>query len=239
MQPQVAISRVPLENIVPFYQPIYALSTKRVDRYECLARLLDSNQEIILPNEFLYIIESNHDTVELTSRILELSSAYCGPRQISWSINLFANDLDDNTLINTISELCQTNVKGVCGIELHFTCIKDKLVVLGNFAKKIPKLHITVDEIDEWGDSLYAVVASGVHAIKIKADLIEQESKTDQGRDLIEDLRAHCKLHNCKLIAERIENASVLNAVKNANISYGQGFYLSHPVPKVFAVHSN
>ncbi|WP_371195603.1 EAL domain-containing protein [Glaciecola sp. SC05] len=239
MQAQAANRGVPLENIVPFYQPIFALANKRVDRYECLARLLDSNQQIVLPNEFLYIIESNHDTADMTSRILELSRAYCCPRQMSWSINLFAEDLDDKPLLANIEALCKDSSKGLCGIDLHFDCIKDNLLVLSTLSKRIPNLHITVDEIDEWGDSLYSVIASGVDAIKIKSSLIKQHAKTKNGRELITKFKLYCQTHNCKLIAEHIEDAESLAAVKEMEILYGQGFYLSHPVPKVVAVHSN
>lgn len=239
MQPEIACRTVVLEDIVPFYQPIYALANKRVDRYECLARLLDSRQQVILPNEFLYIVESNHDTSEMTSRILELSRAYCSPRQMNWSINLFASDLQDKALIANIEDLCKKSTKGLCGIELHFACVKDNLIVLGKLSRQIPNLYITVDEIDECSDTLYALIASGVNAIKIKADLIREHARTSAGRQLIEDFKAHCSMHKCKLIAEHIEDAETLSAVQKMEILYGQGFYLSQPAPTVVAVHSS
>lgn len=238
MLPLSANISVTLGDIVPFYQPIFALSSQRVDRFECLARLLYSNQQIVLPNEFLYIIERSHNTREMTTRILELSRAYCGPRQISWSINLFASDLEDKILIANIADASKTLAKGLCGLELHFECIKANLLVLTKLRQQLPNLHITVDEVDECSDTLYAVISSGVDAIKVKASLITEYVQTVQGRQLIKGFKEHCKQHNCKLIAEHIEDKETLMAVKNMDIIYGQGFYLSHPVPRVVAVHS-
>jgi EAL domain-containing protein (putative c-di-GMP-specific phosphodiesterase class I) len=157
---------------------------------------------------------------------------------MSWSINLFASDLNDRYLLSSIKELCRFSPRGLCGVELNFNCIEDKLVALGNLIRSMPNLHVTIDEVDQCNDSLDAVIASGIHAVKIKADLIAAHCQTSQGRALIERLQGLCNQHDCKLIAEHIETNQSLTAVKNMRIQYGQGFYLSHPVPKVIAVHS-
>ncbi|MFC4700594.1 EAL domain-containing protein [Glaciecola siphonariae] len=238
MQALVAPPNVTLEQIVPFYQPIFTLADHRVYRYECLARLLDTKQQVILPNEFLYIVESNHEAADMTGRILELSRAYCKPRQMSWSINLFASDLDDLSLLQSIREMCSDSSKGLCGIEINFACIKDKLVQLRSLLKSIPNLHITIDEVDQCCDSLYALVASGIDAIKIKAEFIKEYAKTEAGKSAIDELKDLCEQQNCKLIAEHIEDEQSLKAVTEMNILYGQGFYLSHPSPRVYPIHS-
>jgi EAL domain-containing protein (putative c-di-GMP-specific phosphodiesterase class I) len=232
-------THVELEQVIPFYQPIYALKAKTVVRYECLARLLNAQQQVILPNEFLYIIEKHDDRVDMTSRILELSQAYCKPRQMSWSVNLFASDLQDAELVNSLQRICTDSSKGLCGIEIHFAYIKDYLPQLRLLLTRIPHLHITVDEVEECTDTLKGVIASGIHAIKIKGELIKRFASNEHGRQVIADFREHCQTHQCALIAEHIEDQETLDAVQALGIEYGQGFYLSHPVPKVFAVHSD
>ncbi len=239
MQAQLAHRKVTLEHIVPFYQPIFTLANHRVYRYECLARLLDTNEQVIMPNEFLYIVEDNDEAADMTSRILELSKAYCGPRQMSWSINLFGSDLDDHSLIASIRDLCGSSSKGLCGVELHFKSVKNNLVPLGKLIKDIPNLHITIDEIDECDDGLSAVIASGIDAIKIKADLIKLHADSEQGRATLENFIALCKDYKCKLIAEHIEDQDTLDAVESMDIQYGQGFYLSQPLSKVQTIHKS
>jgi EAL domain-containing protein (putative c-di-GMP-specific phosphodiesterase class I) len=223
---------------VPFYQPIFTLANHRVYRYECLARLLDDKQHVILPDEFLYIVQSNDEAADMTSRILELSKAYCGPRQMSWSINLFSSDLEDACLLKTIQDLCKSSSKGLCGVELHFSSVKDNLIPLGKLIKDMPNLHVTIDEIDECSEGLVAVIASGIDAIKVKADVIKEQARTEQGRATLEKYKALCDKYQCKLIAEHIEDEDTLQAVEAMNILYGQGFYLSHPAEKVLAIHN-
>ncbi|MBI9103609.1 MAG: EAL domain-containing protein [Spirochaetales bacterium] len=40
--------------ITPYFQPIYDISRKEITRYECLVRLVDSNQ-VYTPHAFLKI----------------------------------------------------------------------------------------------------------------------------------------------------------------------------------------
>ncbi|WP_395345268.1 EAL domain-containing protein [Ningiella sp. W23] len=243
-----------VEHVVPYYQPIYSLMKNTVVRYECLARLLDAQQNIYMPNEFLYIVEYHEDTANMTSRILEMSRAYCGPRQISWSVNLFDNDLSDKKLLNTITHMCKESSNKLCGIELHFDSIKHDLVSVANMCKDNPNMHVTVDDIqardiNKFATELYALVASGVHAIKVKAEVFnhceldesaehEKGSHSQSYSQVIRALQAHCNAHQCGLIAEHIEDERTLNAVKAAGIEFGQGYFLSQPSSKVVPIHS-
>lgn len=238
MQSQLVHTNIALDHIIPFYQPIYALKERTVVRYECLARLLNAQQKVILPNEFLYIVEGNENRADMTSRILELSQAYCRPRKMSWSINLFESDLNDKSLLRSIKSFCADSPKGLCGVELHYDNVAQDLPHLRSLIQSMPNLHITIDEIEECTDTLKAVIATGVHAIKIKGALIRRFARSENGQKIIADFLDYCVHHKCKLIAEHIEEAETLEAVQQLGIKYGQGFYLSCPVPQVVAVHN-
>jgi EAL domain-containing protein (putative c-di-GMP-specific phosphodiesterase class I) len=157
---------------------------------------------------------------------------------MSWSINLFESDLHNTRLLNDIKGICEDSPRGLCGIELHYANVAQDLPLLGKLIKDIPNLHITIDEIEECTDTLKAVIASGVQAIKIKGELIRRFARSENGQEIIADFLSYCAEYQCKLIAEHIENAETLEAVQDLGIEYGQGFYLSFPVPRVVAVHS-
>jgi len=227
-----------LENIVPFYQPIYVLENRRVDRYECLARLIEKNQ-VVSPDGFLYLVEGHRESSALTSRMLELSSVYCTPRQINWSVNLFASDLSNPSFLRNLKSRCSSSIKGLYGVEIKFECLENNLAILRELRKDIPNLHITVDEIHEFSESLLTLIKLGVNSVKIKAVAIKALSNSSEGCSQIQQLRETCNANACKLIAEHIEDEASLEVVLEQNILYGQGFYLSRPVPKVVALHSS
>ncbi|MFC3123342.1 EAL domain-containing protein [Agaribacter flavus] len=229
MQASIVSDNVNIEHIVPFYQPIFNLDTGAAVRYECLARLLDENQTVHLPNDFLYLVERKKFTAAMTKRMLEMSTNFFSPKQMRWSINMFAADLSDVKILRDMTSLCLDIDKGLCGIELSYDSVKDNLPALKNFIKQIPNLHISVDDVDECTDKLHAIIASGIDAIKLKGSLVRNFASTGSSKKVIECVRHYCDEYAVNLIAEHIEDQQTLEAVKSANIKYGQGFYLSSP----------
>ncbi len=229
MQTNVVSDNVNIEHIVPFYQPIFNLDTGAAVRYECLARLLDEHQKIHLPNEFLYLVERTEFTAAMTQRMLDMSTAFFKPKQMRWSVNMFEADLSDMRIVDDMARLCQHVDRGLCGIELPYRNVKNNLSALRKFMEQIPKLHITVDDVDECDAKLHALIASGVDAVKLKGSVVREFASTGSTKKTIECVKHYCKEYSVNLIAEHIEDQQTLEAVKSMEIKYGQGFYLSKP----------
>lgn len=229
MQAKPVLEEFSIEQIVPFFQPIYDLSNGSVLRYECLSRLVSPNDCIYLPSEFLYIINRSQSTALLTQRIFELSSAYCLPRKMNWSINLFQTDLHDTALVNWLASLFANIEEHLAGIELSYDSVKNHPELLSNIIKRIPQLHVTIDDVYECEDCLSKLIETGVHTIKIRGETIRQYAKTGEGKQLIQCIKARCEEKSCKLVAEHIEDSHTLDSVKKLGILYAQGFYLQQP----------
>ena len=75
-----------LDRIVPFFQPIMDLEVGSVWRYECLARLLNENENTFLPNEFLYLVERNNWIHKLTETMMLQSAHYFRHLNMPWNI---------------------------------------------------------------------------------------------------------------------------------------------------------
>jgi len=229
VQPRTVIDSFSIEQIVPYFQPIYDLDKHKVVRYECLARLISKDDNIYLPSEFLYIVNREQSSAELTQRILELSSAYCLPRKMPWSINMFQTDLRDAGLVNWIKTLCETAPTGLIGVEIAFDSIKAHAHLVTNLIEKVPNLHVTLDKVSELVEPLEDLVASGVSAIKLSGDLVTRFAKTGEGKPTIIALQQFCQATSCSLVAEHIENDNALDSMVALDIHQGQGYYLSHP----------
>ena len=57
-------------NIIPHFQPIYNLHTKKIEKYECLARISQKNGSIIPPIKFLEIAKKSKLYPQITKSIL-------------------------------------------------------------------------------------------------------------------------------------------------------------------------
>jgi EAL domain-containing protein (putative c-di-GMP-specific phosphodiesterase class I) len=218
-----------IEQIVPYFQPIFELNSHKVIRYECLSRLITEDDIMHLPCEFLSIIGRSQSSAQLTQRILELSSAYCIEKGMRWSINMFPSDLRDAELVKWMQTLLGNLNSNLGGVEFNYESVKNTPHLLRNFIIKLPNIHVTVDDVHTFDEKLIGVIATGVHAIKIRGEMITQFSRTGEHKTTIQDMVDHCQNTKCDLVAEHIEEDSTLDAVRSLGIHYGQGYYLSEP----------
>jgi EAL domain-containing protein (putative c-di-GMP-specific phosphodiesterase class I) len=229
VQAKAVVEHFTIEQIVPFFQPIFDLHNHKVMRYECLARLITVDDIIHLPSEFLSIISRSQSNAQLTQRIAELSSAYCLQKSMRWSINMFKTDLRDATLMNWMQALFGQLNTNLAGVELAYDSVKGQPHLLQDLIDKLPNVHITIDDVHECEDDFIDIIDTGIHAVKIRGNLITRYARTGKGKSTIENIIAQCKTHNCDLVAEHIEDDSTFDAVCNLGIHYGQGYYLSEP----------
>ena len=218
-----------LEQIVPYFQPIFELKSHKVMRYECLSRLITKDDTIYLPSEFLSIIGRSQSSAQLTQRILELSSAYCIERGMRWSINMFPSDLRDANLMKWMQSLLGRLNSNLGGVELTYDSVKDHPHLLKNLIERLPNIHVTIDDVHSFDNKLTDVIATGVHAIKIRGVLVTQFARTGKNKAVIEAMIKHCENTKCDLVAEHIEDDNTLDAVRNLGVKYGQGYFLSQP----------
>ena len=236
MQQIAVIEEFSIEQIVPFFQPIYDLAQAKVMRYECLARLVTKDDSVYLPSEFLYIVSRSQSNALLTQRIVELSSAYCVQRNMPWSVNMFKTDLRDAALVKWLQQLFEEIPYHLAGVELSFDSVKEHPHLLSNLMQKLPNLHVTVDDVYECNSMLNEVINTGIHAVKLRGDVVTRYAKTGQGRQNIEQLLAECTNTGCALIAEHVEDNNTLDALQNIGLQYGQGFYLSEPAGRMVSL---
>ena len=229
MQPRTVVDSFSIEQIVPYFQPIYDLANHKVVRYECLTRLISKDDNIYLPCEFLYIVNREQSNAELTKRILQLSSAYCLPRKMPWSINMFQTDLRDANLIDWMQELCSGVASKLIGVEIAYDSIKSHPHLVTNLLHKLPNLHVTLDDIYEFDSVLEPLVEAGVKAIKLRGELVTRYAHNGGGKHQIQEIFDFCKQSNCQLIAEHIEDDNTLDSMTSMGIGFGQGYSLSQP----------
>ncbi len=233
MQTQTVVDSFSLERIVPYFQPVFNLHNHKVVRYECLSRLISKDEKVFLPSEFLYIVSKNKATAMLTKQMLAMSSAYCMPRQMSWSVNMFASDLKDFQLVQWMKELCEELHNDSMGVEISLEHASQNFPMIAKLNQTLPYLHITIDDVHCYNEIVEDLVESGVRALKLRGSCISNLTNKNADKTWIHKLLALCKANNCLLIAEHIENEQTLKAVLDTGITLGQGYYLSEPEARI------
>jgi EAL domain-containing protein (putative c-di-GMP-specific phosphodiesterase class I) len=227
VQAKAVVEEFSIEQIVPYFQPIFDLKNHKVVRFECLSRLITKDDNIYLPSEFLYIISRSQLSAQLTQRMCEISSAYCMPKNMRWSINIFPSDLRDAELVKWMQSLLGKLNSNLVGVEFRYDSVKNHPHLLHNLIEKLPNVHVTINDVHSFEDNLLEVIATGVNAIKIRGEMVKRFARTGENKTTVENMVSHCNTTNCDLIAEHIEDDNTLNAVNSLGIHYGQGYYLS------------
>ncbi len=229
MQPKAVVDDFSIEQLVPYFQPIFDLNIHKVSRYECLSRLVTPQDNIYYPNEFLYIISRAQSNAAITQRMLELSVAYCLPRNMACSINMFKTDLLDNGLKKWLNDCFANYQTNLLGVEFSFDSVNEQPYILHSLIEEMPYLHITIEDVTELDNKLKSVISCGVDAIKISGNSIKKYAKKNQGETKLKHLVEYCHEKECTLIAEHIEDDQTLDSVLSLGVKYGQGFHLSTP----------
>ncbi len=220
------------------YQPIVSLKSNTAENYELLLRMLDENNEVILPGEFMPVATQMGlmPTIDrwVTCRALtELSTRRRDGKDTSFFIKLDHTTLSDDGFHSWLSKQLRNNK--IPGDALVFEIsersdLKAPTRVI-QFMQRLKVLRCRC-ALDHFGDnegSLERLERLPIDFIKIDRSLIQRinaDPKIQKKTKLLVT-RAHEKEQ--KTIAEFVQDARTLSALWSCDMDYIQGYFLQQP----------
>jgi cyclic-di-GMP phosphodiesterase, flagellum assembly factor TipF len=219
-------------------QPIVTLPQRKVRFYEALARLRLADESILVPAEFLPLLERLGYSAEFDRRVLGRALAVArhlmarGSEAIV-SINIAPKALEEPGFLRSLARVFDAypDTIGRIVLELSQRCWRTldaeqagALAVLRD--KGIP---FALDRAADLRLDPLALADRGVRFVKLPADLL---IAADQGRGLdIEaaDLASVLRRAGIKLIAEKVEREEVVPDLIDLDIPLAQGFVFAAP----------
>lgn len=225
-----------LENdrILPYFQAIVSLETKKIVKYESLVRLIDEKEnKIVSPYEFLEISKKSKMYSDITKNVLRKSIEFLKSTNIPISINISFEDIINNDVLNYITFLLQVNenIANLITFEiLESSEIKD-YEQINSFIKLVRKYNcqIAIDDFGSGYSNYTQLLNMKPDIVKIDGSLIKNIDKDMNSRNIVESILSLTKKSQIKTVAEFIDNEKVHNVVKELGIDYGQGFYYAKP----------
>ena len=220
-------------NIISYFQPIINNKTKEIDKYESLVRLIDENNNVISPIEFLNISKKGDYYNTITERVLENSFKILHSVNTKVSINLSASDLEKETtrkkIITLLDEYITDNHR------IIFELLEDEhitnMVDIQAFIKTIKKrgVKIAIDDFGSGYSNFERVFAFEPDILKIDGSLIKNIETDQFNKHLVETIVLFAKKQNIETIAEYVENESIFNLLQSLGVDYSQGYYFGKP----------
>jgi cyclic-di-GMP phosphodiesterase TipF (flagellum assembly factor) len=219
-------------------QPVVALPQRKVRSYEALARMRLADETILVPAEFLPLLERLGHAAEFDRRVLVRAIAIArhlvarGSEAII-SVNLSPRSLQEPGFLRSVGRLFDAypDTVGKVVLELSQRCWRTlDAERAGSLAALRDKgVPFALDRASDLRLDPLALADRGVRFVKLPADLM---IAADHGRGLdieVNDLSSVLRRAGIKLVAERVEREEIVPDLIDLDVPLAQGFVFAAP----------
>ena len=221
------------DKFVLHAQPIFN-SDKKITHFEILLRMLEPDDTLIYPNDFMAIAEkfglvSEIDEWVVTKvvQLMEMRS------DLSLFVNLSGYSLGDTELLNYIGNIVKNGKfkKEQLGFEITETAAIRDLDKAEHWINSIKKLgcKFALDDFGVGFSSFSYLQKIPVDYLKIDGSFIRNLDIDFTQRALVQSMNEVAHAMGKKTIAEYVENEKIWMILNEMQIDYGQGYYLGKP----------
>jgi len=221
------------EQMIPFFQPIYSNKNKRIEKYECLARIMDEGK-IIAPDKFIDLATRAKQIPFLTKAIVRKAfEKFKLYPQYEFSINVSAMDLQDEFLLKQVKYWQEKMMIDPSRVVFEILESED-IYRYGILKKSIAHLKemgykIAIDDFGTGYSNFISLFEYKVDYIKIDGSLIKGIAKDDTQAELINNLNKFIHMCGAQSIAEFVSDGTIQETVEQIGIDYSQGYYFGAP----------
>ncbi|BCD67919.1 bifunctional diguanylate cyclase/phosphodiesterase [Nitratiruptor sp. YY09-18] len=229
---------IELERVVPFFQPIVHVDTKRPKGYECLMRIIDDDGSMVSPVHFLDIAKKSRYYYKLTEIMIEKSCEYFENSRCSFSINLSILDILNTDIVQILKNaLKKYSVKDRLILEIVESEGIENYDVIHVFLHEMKELgcQVAIDDFGTGYSNFEHILKLPIDYIKIDGSLIKNITTNKDAELIVSTIVDFAKKKHIKTVSEFVSSEEIYNKVKELGVDFAQGYYFSPPkqfVPK-------
>ncbi len=221
------------DRIIPYFQPILNNHTGKVEKYECLMRMIDENGKMIAPLLFLNVAKKARLYRYLTKMILEKSFVFFKDKEFEFSINISLDDIMDEKTIGYLFDLIKASRE--CSKRAVFELLETENIENYNevfeFIGYVKEngCKIAIDDFGTGYSNFSHLIRMQVDYIKIDASLIKNIDKDFNSQIIARTIANFARELGLKTISEYVHSKEVYEKCLEIGIDYSQGYYLGEP----------
>jgi diguanylate cyclase (GGDEF)-like protein/PAS domain S-box-containing protein len=220
------------DRIVNFYQPIYNNHTGKIEKYESLVRMIDTDGTIISPFKFLDIAKKTKQYIPLTKRVIENTFEKFKENDIEFSINLTMEDIV-SAEINSILDYRMSDKRYHSRVVYEIVESEglEQSEEMVEFIRKAKKnsSKIAIDDFGTGYSNFDYLIKLSPHYIKIDGSMIKNIPTNTDNEEVVKTIIEFAKKRHLKTIAEFVSSKEVFDKVVELGIDYSQGYYIGEP----------
>jgi len=227
------------KEFVVHYQPILRLSDLSVAGAEALIRWNDPVRGMIPPAEFIPVAEETGDIVEIGKWVLGQACRQAKHWAVGEetgfrvAVNISASQFSDSELMETVAEALAHTGAHASMLELEMT----ETALAGDLEKSAATMHalakigvrVALDDFGTGYSSFSYLANLPINTLKIDRSFLVGISSNDRRVLVLEAIVALAHKLGITVVAEGIEDADQLQAVRDAGCDEVQGFLFAKP----------
>jgi len=222
-----------------YVQPIMALPENRFAMAEVLVRLREEEAMLLPPGEFLPTFEHYGMMPELdrwvVSRIAQRVARHGQGAFRRYSINVSEQTLKQadmpGFLLQTLEKL-KVRADALC-FEIDESDMLARLAAAARFAAAVRSLgcKVAVDGFGRRATSFAPLKTLRVDYIKVDGAITRNILRSDNALNKLQTILRVGKALNAGIVAEFVEQADILDRLRQLGVGYAQGFGIARPAP--------
>ena len=222
------------DNITPYYQAIVSLkNTTLAVRYEGLARMINDDNTVTPPSQFLNIAKRLRLYPEVTKMMFYKILETIESKHISISINLSVEDMHNSTIVKMIiNALSSFEYNKLITFEILETEALDNYGDVQLFIDSVRSYgaKVAIDDFGSGYSNFAHILNMNVDYIKIDASLISNVDTDKNSRLMVETIVKLAEQLGIETVAEFVSTEEIYNTVKDLGVDWAQGYWLGKPV---------
>ena len=223
------------------YQPVISLKTGRISGAEALVRWLHPERGLVSPAEFIPLAEETGLIVPIGAWVLVEACRQARQWQdrlempaLEMGVNLSSKQFMQPDLVAQVAGvLRETGLSPRClRLEVTESLLMDNGARVADTMTELRAMGIRID-LDDFGtgySSLSYLHQFPVDTLKIDRSFVARMGTTEDGTQIVNTILSLATSLDLEVVAEGVETADQLAALRLLNCPYAQGYHLSRPI---------
>ncbi len=223
-------------RFVAYFQPIFNIKQKSIEKFETLVRLIDEDGSVISPFFFLDIAKRAKLYPHITVAMIDQAIATFKGSRFEFSINFTLEDiLNDMVCDHFFEEVAANEIGSQVVVELVESEGIENFEEITRFIQRTKELgcKIAIDDFGTGYSNFSYLLNLNADYIKIDGSLIKNLDQQEENfRFVAETVVDFSQKANMKTIAEYVSHQAIADIVGKMGVDYLQGYLIGEPVDK-------
>jgi diguanylate cyclase (GGDEF)-like protein len=229
------------EELVLYYQPIYALDTGAFCEAEALVRWQHPREGLLPPSEFIDLSEETGLIIPLGTWVIRAACRQAYKWNVPISVNLSLQQLLQPDIAQIVADALRDS-----NVSPHLICLEITETLMGKDPQHIAKqlyalkalgVRLALDDFGTGYSSMAYLRDMPIDTLKIDRSFIRDAEVLPKDEAIISAMLRLAHALNLTVVCEGIETQLQQDCLQRLQCAYGQGFLYSPPMPPAQIEH--